>query len=90
VCYHHNNWTSADLQRFRNDLDQYATEISSLEEVAQAWAGHRCWRSSLVCFSPRWSPLLIRSQLKFVSWWRAPLAKVQSPVAELSNLSVVK
>jgi hypothetical protein len=92
VCYHHNRWTFADLQRFLDDLDNYGTLISCLDDVARAWAGHRSWRSSVVCFSPRLSPLLIRGQLKMVSWWRSPMPKIraQPQVATISDLQAVE
>jgi hypothetical protein len=86
VCYHHNQWTDADLRQFRKDLDDYGAEISSLDEVSRAWAGRRSWWSALVCFSPRLSPLLIRAELKLLSWWRRLLARLRPPVAELEGL----
>jgi hypothetical protein len=86
VCYHHNQWTSSDLRKFRDDLDNYGPQISSLEEVAQEWAGRRSWWSSFVCFSPRLSPFLTRCQLKLVSWWRSLTARVQLRMKRLSGL----
>jgi hypothetical protein len=77
VCYHHNQWTFGDLRKFREDLDHYGSQISSLDEISREWAGRRSWWSSFVCFSPRLSPLLIRCELKLVSWWRSLMAWAQ-------------
>ena len=71
VCYHHNHWTAADLRKFRDDLRRYGPEISSLDDIVQEWEGRRSWWSAFLCTSPRLSPLLIRGQLKLVSWWRS-------------------
>jgi peptidoglycan/xylan/chitin deacetylase (PgdA/CDA1 family) len=68
VCYHHNQWTAADAQRFREDLDHYGPHITSLDAVLQDWSGHRSWWSSFLCTSPRLSPLVIRAQLKLTGW----------------------
>jgi len=86
VCYHHNQWTAADLQEFRADLDTYGQEVSSLEEVEREWAGRRSWISEFLCTSPRLSPLLIRAQLKLWSWWKPKAAKAQPPLEALSRL----
>ena len=86
VCYHHNQWTPADRRAFLADLDQYGTQISSLDEIAREWAERRSWWSAFLCTSPRLSPLLIRCELKFLSWWRLFVAWVQHPVRGLSDL----
>jgi predicted deacetylase len=86
VCYHHNQWTSEDLRKFREDLDYYGPQISSLDEISREWAGRRSWWSSFVCFSPRLSPLLIRCHLKLVGWWRSLTAKVGPEMKPLSSL----
>ncbi len=86
VCYHHNQWTPADLRRFREDLDQYGPQISSVEEVSREWAGRRSWWSSFLCASPRVSPLLIRGQLKLLSWWKLLTARVQPRMKTFSSV----
>jgi hypothetical protein len=70
VCYHHNNWTGADLRKFMEDLDAYGPQISSLADVAREWQGRRSPWSSFLCASPRLSPLLIRFELKLAGWRR--------------------
>jgi hypothetical protein len=86
VCYHHNQWTSADLRKFREDLDTYGPEISSLDEVAGEFAGRRSWWSSILCTSPRLSQFLIRCQLKLVSWWRSLTARARPPMQRIPSL----
>ncbi len=86
VCYHHNTWTAADLRTFREDLDRYGPDISSLDVVVQEWAGRRSWWSHFVCTRPRLAPLLIRCELKFVGWWRSLTARAQPPKERLSAL----
>ncbi len=83
VCYHHNQWVPADLRRFREDLDAYGPQITSLDEVAREWAGRRSWWSSFVCTSPRLSPLLIRCELKLMSWCRSLTLGVRLSVNRL-------
>jgi Uncharacterized protein conserved in bacteria (DUF2334) len=86
VCYHHNRWTTADLGKFREDLQYYGAFISSLDEVVQDWAGRRSWWSAFCCTSPRFSPVLIRCQLKLISYWRSLPAQEQPEIKPLSNL----
>jgi hypothetical protein len=86
VCYHHNHWTSADVRKFREDLDCYGPEVSSLDDVVREWDGRRSWWSWFLCTSPRLSPLLIRGQLKLMSWWRSLTISVQPQIKRLSGL----
>jgi hypothetical protein len=86
VCYHHNQWSSADLRKFRDDLDNYGPAISSLDEVAQEWAGRHSWWSSFLCTSPRLSQFLIRCQLKLLSYWRSLLVRGHPKIKHLSSL----
>ncbi|HOX57023.1 MAG TPA: DUF2334 domain-containing protein [Candidatus Paceibacterota bacterium] len=86
VCYHHNQWTAADLRQFREDLDQYGPEIASVDDVAREWQGRSSWWSSFICTSPRLSPLLIRCQLKLEGWWRTLTDRVQAPAGTVSGL----
>ncbi len=79
VCYHHNQWTRADLHNFLADLDHYGAQISSFDEIAREWAERRSWWSAFLCTSPRLSPLLIRCQLKLLSWWRSFAPGAQHP-----------
>ena len=69
VCGHHNHWTAADLDRFRENLACYRADIWSLDDVLKVWAGRRSRWSAWLCMSPRFSPLLIRIELKFWEWW---------------------
>jgi peptidoglycan/xylan/chitin deacetylase (PgdA/CDA1 family) len=73
VCYHHNQWTDAGIGQFREDLDRYGPEISSLDEVLQVWPGRRSWWSRFLCTSPRLSTFLTRCQLKLWTGWRPAL-----------------
>ena len=84
VCYHHNRWTAADLRKFRRDLDRYGKQIASVDEIEEEWGERRSWWSSFLCTSPRLSPLLIRCELKFVSWFPWSKARVPFQVEPLS------
>jgi uncharacterized protein DUF2334 len=88
VCYHHNRWTSDDLRRFREDLDRYGPEISSLNDIAREWGGRHSWWSSFFCTSPRLSSILTRGQLKLWGWWKTLIAKTQPSVKPLSSLQL--
>jgi predicted deacetylase len=68
VCYHHNQWTPADRRQFREDLDEYGSEILCLDDVVQVWGRRRSAWSAFLCTSPRLSPLVTRCQLKAWSW----------------------
>ena len=85
VCYHHNNWSAESVYKFREDLDCYGAEISSLDEVVQEWAGRPCRWSAFLCTSPRLSPLLIRCELKLWEWWRSGLIQAPMPMKADSN-----
>ncbi len=37
ICYHHNSWSSADLDQFRMDLDRYAKQISSMQQIVEQY-----------------------------------------------------
>lgn len=41
VCFHHNEWTSAEIVKFRRDIQRYKDAIVSLSEVIKAYQGHR-------------------------------------------------
>lgn len=86
VCYHHNHWTGVELRQFRDDLDQFRKQISSLDEVVRDWDQWRSWWSSLLCRSPRLSHLLIRGELKLASWRRLLEAKIQASMHPLSTI----
>ncbi len=86
VCYHHNQWKAADLQRFREDLDHYGSQITSLEGIEQEWADRRSWWSAFLCTSPRLSPLLIRCQLKIAGWFASLTNSGQPQLQNLSSL----
>ena len=85
VCYHHNQWTAADLRQFRQDLDDYGPAISSLDRVIQEWEGQNSWWSAFLCTSPRFSPLLIRCQLKLVSWLRSLTSRIRPQAKPVSS-----
>jgi predicted deacetylase len=38
VCFHHNRWGDAQLERFRSELDMYAERISHVPEVVSKYA----------------------------------------------------
>lgn len=86
VCYHHNSWTPEHLYAFREHLEQYQSFISTFEEVAQEWFGRRSWWSAFCCTSPRFSPLLIRCQLKAISYFKALPAASPDVIKDLSPL----
>ena len=85
VCYLHNRWTAASLGQFREDLDRYGAEISSLDQIVQEWAGRSSRWSSFLCASPRLSPFLIRCQLKLWNSWRSPMAQMPTSARNVSN-----
>ncbi len=41
ACYHINRWTTADLMRFRRDVERYRSRITHFEEVCARYAGRR-------------------------------------------------
>jgi predicted deacetylase len=85
VCYHHNGWDSARLQRFCEDLDDYGPNIASLDEVLDRSAPCECEWSAWLCTHPRLSEFMIRAQLKLWSWWSARRTRLQS-----SDMSAVQ
>ena len=88
VCYHHNHWNSADLRKFREDLDHFGPEISSLNEIVEVWQGRHSRWSSFLCTSPRLSPLLIRCQLKLAGWWRSLTARMRPPMPRIPSFQI--
>jgi hypothetical protein len=68
VCYHHNHWTTSDLDRFREDLRRHRADLWSLDDVLQVWAGRRSRCSAWMGTHPRVSDLLIRGELKLWGW----------------------
>src|SRR5260221_4805002 len=69
VCYPPNHWTASDLAKFRQDLVRYRTEICSLDEVLQAWAGRKSRWPAWLYAHPRLAQLVIRCELKLWEWW---------------------
>ena len=48
VCYHHNRWRAAELDRFRRDLETYAGRITGACAVQAGYAGRRrSWADTL-------------------------------------------
>jgi predicted deacetylase len=41
VCYHHNDWTETQLNRFRLDVERFRHQIVSPSEVTEQYAGRR-------------------------------------------------
>ena len=71
VCYHHNQWNGSGAGKFRNDLEQYASNIVSLDAILDGGAPPESKWSAWLCTSPRLSRFLIRLELKLWSWWIA-------------------
>ena len=71
VCFHHNLWSTANLEEFREDLNRYQHDIVSLDEVLQ-WYGEResVW-SSWLCTRPRLSRLVIGVHLRLWKRWKS-------------------
>jgi len=68
VCFHHNQWTAARAEKFRDELAAYRANISSMDEaLPQNGARESGWAARL-CASPRLSRLVVRSQLKLWNW----------------------
>lgn len=38
ACFHHNNWTAADAERFAKDVEHFAPRITGLRQIALAYA----------------------------------------------------
>jgi predicted deacetylase len=68
VCYHHNHWTTSDLDKFREGLRRFRDHLWSLDDVLQLWADRRSWWSAWLCTHPRVSEPLIRGELKLWGW----------------------
>ena len=68
VCYHHNHWTAAELNQFRQDLLRHNEKIVSLDEVIRDWPGRVSRRAMLLCANHRLSVFLTRCQLKLAQW----------------------
>ncbi len=75
VCYHHNEWTAADLPRLRRDLERHRLQIWSLDEAVEAFRDRRSAWSARLCTSPRLSYYLIHALLKA---WRHGYAVIQA------------
>lgn len=69
VCYHHNHWTASQLNQFREDLLRFRDHLWSLDDVLQVWGDRHSRWSAWLCCRPRFSPLLIRAELKLWEWW---------------------
>jgi len=62
VCYHHNDWSARDLERFAADLRGYRSRITTFAEIASAphirsKAWHDTWVSTLMLstlFGKKW------------------------------------
>jgi peptidoglycan/xylan/chitin deacetylase (PgdA/CDA1 family) len=73
VCHHINGWNPETINRFLQDLDRYAPEIGSVQEVLQEWSSlDPKW--AWLCRRPRLSPLLMRCQLKLWTSWQTARA----------------
>jgi predicted deacetylase len=80
VCYHHNEWEPSRLSKFRKEVDSYAANIVSLDDVLNArW---QCRWSPWLCPRPRLSQFLIRLELKLWSL-RKTQTKAPLPTAEV-------
>ena len=64
ICYHHNEWTAADLDQFRSDVQRYRNQIWSLDEAVDTFGERRSVWSSRLCTSPRLSYYFIHALLK--------------------------
>jgi peptidoglycan/xylan/chitin deacetylase (PgdA/CDA1 family) len=69
VCYHHNEWTAAQVRKFRQDVDNYGANIVSLKDVLNRNPARVSQWSEWLCMHPRLSRFLIRAQLKLWSWY---------------------
>jgi len=66
VCYHHNWWDESRIAKFREDVDHYRANISSLDQIAVT--NERPQVSAWLCTHPRLSEFLIRLGLKLWSY----------------------
>jgi len=71
VCYHHNQWSAAQMRKFRQDVEDFGADITSLEGILDRRALRESKWSAWLCTHPRLSRFLIRAELKLWSWWSA-------------------
>lgn len=68
ICFHHNFWTAADIERFKEGLHQFRGHIQALDDIVHTWGRRRSRWSSWLCTHPEISHRLIRTELKMWEW----------------------
>jgi hypothetical protein len=68
VCYHHNRWTTTDLDQFREDLSRYASEIGSLNKAICEYPARPSRWAAFLSRNYSLSGFLVRCQLKLTEW----------------------
>jgi hypothetical protein len=64
VCYHHNLWTNADMDEFKEGLQRYRNSIVSLDEALMHFPPMRAKWCYPFCTSRRLSDFVLRAHLK--------------------------
>lgn len=77
VCFHHNGWSPATRQSFRQALECYGSDIASLEETLPCESKRqRQWPVRLYT-CPRLSKWMIRAELKLWNWRFATMQGIE-------------
>ena len=79
VCYHHNYWTAADVEDFKEELRQFRDEIQTLDNALEIWGKRHSGWSSWLCTHPQVSHRLIRMELKLWEWWHEKRFRYNPP-----------
>lgn len=85
VCYHHNDWTTAQTRRFSEDLDHFGANIGSLDELLEERLPRDPKWSAWLCTHPRFSRLLIRVELKL---WSRLAGRKSFPTADMNIIQL--
>ena len=80
VCFHPNQWTSADLKNFRQEVERYRAEMASMESVLPSDFDPVSEWSARLCTSPRLSRLLVRARLKLWNWRKTDVGPAPYPL----------
>jgi predicted deacetylase len=63
ICFHVNGWKDSDMQNFRKNLDRYADNIASLDDVVEKYGDRRRRWTEFIYANPRLAYYLLRLRL---------------------------